>query len=110
MKISVDKPKENIKRIVLDGRLDAVGTQAAEAEFNAAVAASSNVVIDLAGVSYICSLGIRMLVTGAKSQAKLGGKMVLVSPDDLTRKILKTTGIDHIIPIFNSLDEALASI
>ena len=51
-----------------------------------------------------------MLVAGAKNQAKLGGKMVLMNPDELTRKVLKTTGIDHLIPIFNSMDEALASI
>jgi len=110
MKISVDKTKENISRILLDGRLDTAGAQAAEAEFNAAVATNSNVIIDLGKVSYICSLGIRMLVAAAKNRANLGGKMVLMNPDELTRRILKTTGIDHIIPIFNSMDEALAAI
>jgi anti-anti-sigma factor len=110
VEITVEKPRENISRVVLNGRLDVAGTQAAETEFNNAVAASSNVIVDLGGVSYICSLGIRMLVASAKNQAKLGGKMVLMGPDELTRKVLKTTGIDHLIPICNSLDEALASI
>ena len=53
MKVSVDHPKENITRIVLDGRLDVAGTQAAEAEFNAAVAAGPNVIVDLGKVPFI---------------------------------------------------------
>jgi anti-sigma B factor antagonist len=110
VKISVNKPRENINHVVLDGRMDVAGTQEVEAAFNAVVAGSPNVVVDLGKVSYICSLGMRMLVAGAKSQSRIGGKMVLANPDELTRKILKTTGIDHLIPIFNDLDEALASI
>lgn len=110
MKVSVDQPKANIQRIVLDGRLDVAGTQSAEAEFNAAVAAGPNVIVDLAKVPFIASLGIRLLVAGAQTRSKLGGKMVLMNPDELTRKILKTTGIDQLVPICNGLDEALASI
>lgn len=108
MKVSVDHPKENISRIVLDGRLDVAGAQAAEAEFNAAVAASPNVIVDLSKVPFIASLGIRLLVAGAQTRTKLGGKMVLMSPDELSRRILKTTGIDQLVPVCNGLDEALA--
>jgi anti-sigma B factor antagonist len=110
MKVSVDQPKQNIQRIVLDGRLDIAGTQAAEAQFNAVVAVGPNVIVDLGKVSFISSLGIRLLVAGAQTRSKLGGKMVLMNPDDTTRKILKTTGIDQIVPIFGNLDEAMASI
>lgn len=108
MKVTVDHPKENISRIVLDGRLDIAGTQAAETEFNAAVAASPNVIVDLGKVPFIASLGIRLLVAGAQTRSKQGGKMVLMSPDELSRRILKTTGIDQLVPVCNDLDEALA--
>ena len=108
MKVSVDQPKENINRIVLEGRLDVAGTQAAEAEFNTAVAAGPNVIVDLAKVPFIASLGLRLLVAGAQSRTKLGGKMVLMGPDELTRRILKTTGIDQLVPVCDGLDEALA--
>ncbi|WP_296492911.1 STAS domain-containing protein [Rhodoferax sp.] len=108
MKVSVTHPKENISRIVLDGRLDVAGAQAAEAEFNAALAANPNVIVDLAKVPFIASLGIRLLVAGAQTCAKLDGKMVLMNPDDLSKRILKTTGIDQIVTICSGLDEALA--
>jgi len=110
MKVSVDQPKPNIHRITIDGRLDVAGTQTAENEFNAAVAATPNVIVDLGKVPFIASLGIRMLVAGAQTQAKLGGKMVIMNPAELTRKILKTTGVDQFVPICDTLDEALAAI
>jgi anti-anti-sigma factor len=110
MKITVDQPKSNVQRIVLDGRLDVAGTQAAEAQFNAAVAAGPNVIVDLGKVPFIASLGIRLLVAGSQTLAKKGGKMVLMNADELTRKILKTTGIDQLVPICNGLDEALTKI
>jgi len=109
MEMSVDLQKGNVNRIVLNGRLDALGTQAVEAKFNSAVAEHPSVVVDLGKVSFIASVGLRMLVAGAQARKKLGGKMVMVSPDELTQRILMTTGLDQLIPAFNSLDEALAS-
>lgn len=100
---------QNIRCIVLDGRLDAAGAQAAEAEFNAAVAAGPNVIVDLGRVPFIASVGIRLLVTAAQTQAKLGGKMVLMNADEVTRKILKTTGIDQLVPVCSGFDEAFTS-
>ena len=110
MKVSIDQPKANIQQIVLEGRFDVAGTQAVEAQFNAAVAAGPNVIVDLGKVQFISSVGIRLLVAGAQALSKKGGKMLLMNPDDLTRRILKTTGIDQLIPICNGLDEALAKI
>jgi len=110
MKISVDQPKGNVRRIVLDGRMDLSGVQTAESEFNTAVAGSQNIIVDLGKVSFIASLGIRLLVAAAQTRTKLGGKMVLMNPDEMTKKILKTTGIDQLMPICNGLDEALASV
>jgi anti-anti-sigma factor len=109
LKVSVDQPRANTNRIVLDGRLDVAGTQAAEAEFNAALTSATQVIVDLSKVPFIASLGIRLLVAGAQTCTKLGGKMVLMGPDELSRRILKTTGIDQLVHVANDLDEALAS-
>ncbi len=107
MKVSVD-PSKSIRRIALEGRLDAAGVQIAESEFNATVSSGPNVIVDLSQVPFIASLGIRMLVAGSQAQAKLGGKLVLVGPDEMTMRILKTTGIDQLVPVRSTLAEALA--
>jgi hypothetical protein len=36
--------------------------------------------------------------------------MVLMGADELTRRILKTTGLDQLVHVCSSLDEALAAI
>jgi len=107
VKVSVD-PSKTVRRIALEGRLDAAGVQAAEADFKAAVDAGPNVIVDLSKVPFIASLGIRMLVASSQAQAKIGGKLVLVGPDEMTMRVLKTTGIDQLLPVRSSLDQALA--
>ena len=106
MKASVEVTNQNIRCITLDGRLDLAGTQAAQADFDAAVAAGPNVIVDLAKVPFIASVGLRLLVTGAQTQSKMGGKMVLMNPDEVTRRILKTTGIDQLMPVLHGLEDA----
>jgi stage II sporulation protein AA (anti-sigma F factor antagonist) len=107
VKVAVDQPR-TVRRIALDGRLDAEGVKQGEADFNAAVAAGPNVIVDLSKVQFIASLGIRMLVAASQEQSRIGGKLVLVGPDEMTMRILKTTGIDQLLPVRGTLDEALA--
>lgn len=109
MKIVVTEAKQGVRCITLDGRLDAAGVQAGEAEFSASVTAAPNVIVDLAKVPFIASIGVRMIVAGAQAQGKMGGKMVMVHPDDATRRILKTTGIDKVIPVFDNMEGALGA-
>jgi stage II sporulation protein AA (anti-sigma F factor antagonist) len=96
----------SIRRVTLAGRLDADGVKAVEADFHAAATAEPNVIVDLTAVPFLASLGIRMLVAASQDQEKLGGKLVLVSPDEITTSFLKTTGIDQIIPVRDTADEA----
>lgn len=108
MKVTVDMIRNNVVLIELDGRLDLAGTQLAEAQFNAAASAGRNAIVSLARVPFIASVGIRMLMGGARTQSRMGGKLVLMAPDEISLKILKTTGIDQLVPVRADLDAALA--
>ena len=99
----------SVYKIELEGPLDTAGTAAVNAEFSAHCSSKLNVIVDLGKVSYIASIGIRLLVAGAKAQSKIGGKMVLMRPDDLARRILKTTGIDELMPVYDNLQDAAAA-
>jgi anti-anti-sigma factor len=96
----------SIRRVSLSGRLDADGVKAVEEDFNAAATAEPNVIVDLSAVPFLASLGIRMLVAASQDQEKLGGKLVLVGPDKTTMSVLKTTGINQLIPVRDTADEA----
>jgi anti-anti-sigma factor len=106
MRVIVTEAKQGVRCIKLDGRLDTAGVKAIESEFSSNVAAAPNVIIDLECVPFISSIGVRMLITGAQVQGKMGGKMVMVNPDAVTRRILRTTGIDQVIPVFDSMNSA----
>ncbi len=106
MSVAVDQVG-SVRRVSLDGRLDADGVRAIEAEFHEAATAEPNVIIDLSAVPFMASLGVRMLVSASQDQEKAGGKLVLVSPDEMTMRVLKTTGINQLIPVRDSADDAL---
>jgi anti-anti-sigma factor len=108
MAIEYQDLNENLRRISISERLDVAGTEAIAVKF-AALAASSprRVLVDLTGVSFLASMGIRALVTNAKAQQLRGGRLVLfVGANSAVAKTLETTGIDTLIPMFTDAAEA----
>ena len=71
-------------------------------------APKQSVVIDMSGVTFIASIGIRHLVTATKALNRRGGKLVLVSPSELVRDVLETSGVTDLMPIVTSETEAFA--
>ncbi len=104
MAISYTDENENLRRIVISGRLDIQGTNDIETKFAALTAsAERRVVVDLSTVGFLGSIGIRSLVVNAKAVQKRGGKMVLFVGDNVAvAKTLESTGIDALIPMFSS--------
>jgi anti-sigma B factor antagonist len=100
---------DDITRIALDGRLDIEGTQAIEQKFSfATTIRPAKIIVDLSGVTFLASIGIRLLVASARAQANRGGKMVLAAPSALVRNVLETAGIDQLIPLAADVDAARA--
>jgi anti-sigma B factor antagonist len=95
------------RRIELTGRLDTAGVGAIESRFSAVASGRiRGTLVDLRGVSFLASMGIRMLVSCAKSAAARGGRLVLVGPQPLVGQSLRVTGIDQVVAIAD--DEAKA--
>ncbi len=108
MAISFDDNKENLRRIIITGRLDIAGTDEISTKFAAlAASAQRRVLVDLAGVSFLASIGIRSIISTAKAAQQRGGKMVLLVANDSTvQKTLEITGIPDLIPMFTDAAEA----
>ena len=107
MEITTSILENGVKLIVLDGRLDLPGVMGIELKFTAAAASEkAGVVVDLAQVPFLASIGIRMLLSSAKAVQKRGGKMVLLNPTPLVSDMLSTSGISTLIPIYTDLDAA----
>lgn len=94
-------------RISLVGRLDAAGTETVETAFSAHVAgAARHVLVDLAQVSFVGSLGIRMLIATARLVSRRGWKMVLFAVQPPVAEVFETVALDDLIPVL--ADEAAA--
>lgn len=106
--VSYEDVNESLRLITVQGRMDIQGVDAIDAKL-AALAASSakRVVLDLTGVDFLASIGIRCIVGNAKAQQLRGGRMVLLVGENApVAKVLHTTGIDTVVPMFTDADEA----
>ena len=68
------------------------------------------VLLDLQNVSFLGSMGLRSLVAPARAIKGRGGKMVIFGPNELVEKVLKTSGVDTLIPIHHELESALSAL
>jgi anti-anti-sigma factor len=111
MQLEYSELENGIHLIKLNGALDMNGTYAIEIEFVRHCSGENvRVLVDLSRVNYISSIGIPMLVNCAKSIAKYGGKMALLSPQKAVESILELAGIPLIIPIYRDLESAQAAL
>jgi anti-sigma B factor antagonist len=88
-------------KIVLSpqGKLSA----ATAGEFNAAVeealGESSALVLDFAGVDYLASAGLRVLVVAQKRLSASGGSLTLLNVGKAALEVFEVTGLDEVLDI-----------
>ena len=91
------------------GELDAHSAPALEAELNRLTAVSgASVVVDLSDVAFIDSTGLGVLVTTLKHVREVNGRLDVVVSRPRVLKVFTLTGLDGVIPLHSTLDEALA--
>jgi anti-sigma B factor antagonist len=66
------------------------------------------VVVDLAGVAFLASSGIGVLMGARRVLAAEGGSLVLASPRGEVAQILSLTGVAEVIPVAPTVAGALA--
>jgi anti-anti-sigma factor len=110
MELVVEDLEQGVTVVHLDGRLDIAGASAVDLRFSALAGSRRALVVDLAKVSFLASMGIRLLLTGAKTVASKGGKVVLLAPDANAEKVLAMARIDTLIPIHSDAASALAAV
>ena len=99
---------EDLRRIVITGRLDTPGTNAISAGLHELAATSKRgVIVDLSAVQFAASIGIGQMILAAKEVKARGGHLVLlVSANSAVMISLQTTGIDQVIPVFQFATDA----
>ena len=110
MDISVDDLASGITKVVLRGRFDTTGAVVVELPFNKIVTEQRKIIVDLSAVNFLASYGIRVLLVGAKIAKSKGGSLVILCPDNNVAKVLRTAGMDSLIPIHETEAAATAAL
>ena len=109
MEMTVNELKNGITLIALQGTLDIMGVNQVETKFAAYCSGeNARVLVDMSGIDYMASIGIRLLVTNAKSLRTRNGKMALLSPTTDVFNVLEMTDIPAIIPVYSNFESAEA--
>jgi anti-sigma B factor antagonist len=110
VKITEEELPGGVTKVILDGRLDIEGAAAVDLKMSLIAATKKAVILDIQAVSFLASLGLRSLVIPARTIKSRGGRVVLFGPNEMVDKVLKTSGIDTVIPVHHNLSAALASL
>lgn len=111
MKLVIEKVAGGVTRIDIEGRLDIDGVREVEDTFAFAVSTKQGrIAVNLAGVTFLSSIGIRMLMTAARGQQQRGGKIAFAAPGSLVKHVLETAGIDRLVPVHDAVAEAIAAV
>lgn len=96
------------------GRLDHDNCEAFRAglqpHLERAIAGGRRVVLDLSGLEYVSSAGLRCFMLAAKQASGQGGKIVLAALRPVVAEIFQISRFDMLFEIFPSVREALAAL
>lgn len=95
--------------VTVTGRIDSESAPAFDDELAKIVTGNSKLVLDLKGVDYMSSAGIRALVKASQAVEKSGGAIRLASVPELVNSVMYTVGLNQKLGSYASVDEAVAS-
>jgi anti-anti-sigma factor len=95
------------QRVALAGRLDTHTFGELDKRLEPLLASAvQSLVLDLAGLDYISSAGVRSLFKARKALAARGGKVVVVNPQPQIQKVFDVVKAVPLDQIFSSIQEA----
>ena len=88
----------NALTITLSGRLDTTTAPQLESELKASIEGIENLILDFAGLEYLSSAGLRVLLSAQKIMNKQGA-MVVKNVNETIQEIFEVTGFCDILTV-----------
>jgi anti-anti-sigma factor len=93
------------------GRMDAESAPQFDQACQAAIdGGAAHLVLGLAEIQYVSSMGLRSFLSAAKTIQKSGGKMLLCGMKGLVKEVFDLTRLTPLFPMFDSTEAAIESI
>jgi anti-anti-sigma factor len=111
MQIHEEKLEKGAYKITLAGRMDILGVGQIETLFAGMCASPRmSIIVDLSQVDFLSSIGIRAIITNAKSVSLRSGNFVLFGMQPPVQHVLQVSGLDKALSISETFEDALAVI
>jgi len=105
------KQEQEVAVASVKGRIDAVSSPEFEKEMAELIAEGNNILIlDLVGLDYISSAGLRTIITITKKIKERDGKLLISGLKGMVKEVFEISGFNAIIPIFESVESARSQI
>jgi anti-anti-sigma factor len=102
------KKEQGILIVSVNGRLDALSSPDFDKKIGQIMdEGESSLIFEMNELYYISSAGLRSFLMIAKKIKGTSGKIALVSLQDIVKQVFEVSGFNQIIPIFDSIDNAL---
>lgn len=107
MQITVTESNE-VKVVGLDGDLDGQTSPMAQSTLQELISKGARfILIDCQNLSFISSVGLRVLLVAAKQVQHANGGVRLCAANESVMEVFRMTGFDTIIPVHESRQEAI---
>lgn len=85
--------------VTMVGRLDISGAEVVALPLATLSGSKDGLFIDMSGVTFVASIGLRHLVSAAKAVGRRGGRLVLLNPNDAVTEVIATSGLTDLLLI-----------
>jgi anti-anti-sigma factor len=111
VEIAISSLGEHLVRVALEGRLDTHGVDRVETRFVAAIVPGGhNAIVDMTGVEFVSSMGIRMFVATARTLKARQLKLALYGVSPQVGQVFEAVALQKIIPICSTEEDALTAV
>lgn len=99
--------KGDIIVVRVQGRLDAASSPQLEKRINSIIEAGHfKLILNLSGVDYLSSAGMRLMLSVSKKLKNLEGKVVACSLSEDVMDVIKMAGFHQVLELYPSEDES----
>lgn len=101
---------DNYDLVTISGRVDSSNADQLSAALKRLTDARHyKIIVDLSGIEYMSSAGLRALITALRTCEARFGDLFLAHPSERAREVLDLAGMDHRFKIFDTITEAEAA-
>lgn len=108
MEISVRNDQDTVI-VSVAGRMDTLSSPEFQTRMEELLQQGlQRIVLDFGRLEYVSSAGLRSILVTAKKAKNQGGTAICCALQPMVRKVFDVSGFTALVPVFDSVDEALA--